>query len=192
MDKFVIRKRYPLQEKTTKTLSTENVSKPSIKELLNVGPCKDTLYKSNSTGHQTNESQRRTHHYWEYRHKKLQQQKPEIVSRVLKGVVVYVDGYLNLTMSDLEFKKLIQKHGGELYSGKTESNPCDMSQFKCLKGPQPASNSNQGESGDSGLDSRKYRQRKTTSGVFLLRLKRSNVSSTKGQLMLCDASICIY
>ncbi|KAK9712818.1 hypothetical protein K7432_006890 [Basidiobolus ranarum] len=114
MDKFVIRKRLPLEDKTQKTISTTNICKPSIKDILNVNPSRDMLYKSNSSGHQVNESRRSSTHYWEYRHKKLHQQKPETISKVLKGVVVYIDGYLDLNMSDLDFKKLIQKHGGEV------------------------------------------------------------------------------
>ena len=72
-----------------------------------------------ATGHQRSDGRSNQKPYMELRGKKLREQLPDIPTKseakVLSGVRVYVDGYLEDT-TDIEMKRIVTLHGGQVLS----------------------------------------------------------------------------
>ncbi|KNC97043.1 uncharacterized protein SPPG_07441 [Spizellomyces punctatus DAOM BR117] len=109
MDKFVIRtKRTNTAAKDVKPATSSSAHKtPEFG-----GPFKIDHYQNPTAGHQVNNGGG-VQRYMAARQYKLSQQKPSSVSSIFDGVHVYVNGYVG-SMDDLEFRKLIQSHGGTI------------------------------------------------------------------------------
>lgn len=69
-----------------------------------------------ATGHQRSDGRKHQTEYLESRSSKLKEQLPERhpdATDVLRGVRVYIDGYISVT-TDIEMKKLVVLAGGEV------------------------------------------------------------------------------
>lgn len=79
---------------------------------------RDTAMVSTSTGHQVSDrgGGSGARDYWLSRHGKLAIQATEegLDSEILRGVVAYVNGYTGPKTTDLELKRLIHRHGGQV------------------------------------------------------------------------------
>ncbi|KAI0750656.1 hypothetical protein C8Q80DRAFT_522679 [Daedaleopsis nitida] len=116
-------------EKILAPLRKEEQSKPSsaalTKHLLNtLGDTSNpithsTIYQrsdhicSAATGHQRSEGRGPQQPYIKARHRKLAVQLPEKESQVLRGVKVYINGYLDNT-TDIEMKRIVTLAGGQV------------------------------------------------------------------------------
>ncbi|TPX58480.1 hypothetical protein SpCBS45565_g07983 [Spizellomyces sp. 'palustris'] len=109
MDKFVIR------TKRTNTASRDvkpATSSSDHKTQEFGGQFKIDHYQNPAAGHQAING-RGVQKYMAARQYKLSQQKPSSVSSIFAGVHIYVNGYIG-GMDDLEFRILIQSHGGTI------------------------------------------------------------------------------
>ncbi|KAI0030715.1 hypothetical protein K488DRAFT_53660, partial [Vararia minispora EC-137] len=66
-----------------------------------------------ATGHQVRDYKAARKPHFEERKKKLEEQATEKTSGILKGVRVYIDGYLRGT-TDIEMKRIVAGAGGEI------------------------------------------------------------------------------
>ncbi|KAI8586557.1 BRCT domain-containing protein [Geranomyces variabilis] len=105
MDKFVVRKKRKCDDK----LPPENPPKKPICTF------DTTFYTNSGCGHQVNSGVKQAKSYLQVRRQKLAKQGPEPVSDLLKGVRVYINGYVG--MDDLELRHLVVQHGGNTAMG---------------------------------------------------------------------------
>ncbi|KAJ3171754.1 hypothetical protein HDU87_008296 [Geranomyces variabilis] len=104
MDKFVVRKKRKCDDK----IPPENPPKMPIRAF------DTTFYTHSGCGHQVYSGVRQAN-YIQVRRQKLAKQGPEPVSDLLKGVKVYINGYMG--MDDLELRHLVVQHGGKIAMG---------------------------------------------------------------------------